>query len=268
MWKGKEKAPIIEFIVVTYLLAATTAVINYSLEKYSVLMTEKGISTWQYLIYAIVGICFSTPGPMIAVYIVLKRHHNITGVKEFCKRILAMDNKKRAFGVWAIFAFCALIAAICFGERNEFPWYRMALALPLMIIGGGVEEVGWRGFLQPQLERTFSFPIAVLLTAMTWIPWHTDVFIFPSGGHYGDSVPGFILWLLVWSFVAATIYKVTKCVFACVMYHAFINSIGALYDWNKLFDAFPNKIGMYVYFAVTVAIAIVLLWIRRLRTEN
>lgn len=67
MWKVKEKAPICEFIIWTYVLWLVSGTISYLLESYSVLMMETGKLTWQYILYAFVGICFSTPGPMIAL---------------------------------------------------------------------------------------------------------------------------------------------------------------------------------------------------------
>ncbi|MGM9568068.1 MAG: hypothetical protein ACI3W6_07820 [Clostridia bacterium] len=43
------------------------------------------------------------------------------------------------------------------------------------------------------------------------------------------------------------------------MYHAFINSIGAVYDWNALFDAYPKTNGMMIYFAVILLAAVMIL---------
>ena len=62
--------------------------------------------------------------------------------------------------------------------------------------------------------------------------------------------------ILVWAFVGAAIYKATKSVFSCVVYHAFLNTIGSVYDWNALFDKFPNTVAMYIYFAVVFVLAI------------
>lgn len=52
----------------------------------------------------------------------------------------------------------------------------------------------------------------------------------------------------------AAIYKTTKSVFACAFYHAFIDSIGAVYDWNALFDAFPGSVSVNVFLAVWLGV--------------
>ena len=54
----------------------------------------------------------------------------------------------------------------------------------------------------------------------------------------------------------AAIYKTTKSVFA----YAFIDSIGAVYDWNALFDAFPGSVSVNVFCAVWLGAAIAI-WV-------
>ena len=58
----------------------------------------------------------------------------------------------------------------------------------------------------------------------------------------------------------AAIYKATKSVIACAFYHAFIDSIGAVYDWNALFDAFPGSVSVNVFRAVWFGVAIAI-WV-------
>jgi len=195
---------------------------------------------------------------MIATYIVLKRHSDIKNIKEFIKRIFENFNKSKTIILLITYCVIIFIAAILYGTRTDYPFYYIIIALPVMILGGGIEEIGWRGFLQPSLEKKYNIITATLITASIWIPWHTITFVLESGNHYQDSFIGFAIWLTVWSYGAATLYRTTKSVFACVLLHAFINSIGAVFNWNLLFDSFPNKIGMYVVFALIIVISTVL----------
>ncbi|RKM59325.1 CPBP family intramembrane metalloprotease [Butyrivibrio sp. CB08] len=39
------------------------------------------------------------------------------------------------------------------------------IMLPLV---GFAEETGWRGFLQPMLEKRFPFPVATTIVAVIW----------------------------------------------------------------------------------------------------
>jgi membrane protease YdiL (CAAX protease family) len=121
---------------------------------------------------------------------------------------------------------------------------------------GIAEETGWRGILQPELNKRLPFPFSVLLTAFIWCIWHYSAWIDPTSRHYDDSFIGFAITILIWSFAMAAIYKATKSVFACCFYHAFIDSIGAVYDWNALFDAFPGSFSVNAYRVVWLAASI------------
>ncbi|MGN1004021.1 MAG: lysostaphin resistance A-like protein, partial [Oscillospiraceae bacterium] len=237
MWNDKEKAPVLEFLGWVLLLSLFSEIILLLLEPYSISYMTAGTLTVGYIVYAVIGIFLSTPNPMIAAAIVLKRHGKIRSVKDFCALVLRTEHIGKTVLITGVFCAAALCAAILNGTRTDSPWYLLPLALPVMIIGGGVEEIGWRGFLQPALEKRFPFPAATALVAIIWYTWHLPMWLQPSSNHYGDSLIGFGITIFVWSFAGAAIYKSTKSVIACVMYHAFMNSIGAVYDWNSLFDA-------------------------------
>lgn len=152
----------------------------------------------------------------------------------------------------------ALAFALCCGTPNGAPWYRMPLGFIAMLLFVGIgEEPGWRGFLQPELERRYPFPIAASFTAAIWHVWHLHIWAMPTSNHYGDSLIGFAITIFVWAFVSAAIYRATRSTLACAAYHAFINAIGAVYDWNALFDAYPKTNGMLLYFGITFAAAII-----------
>lgn len=267
MWKENEKAPVWEFLGWILLISVLSEIPILILEPCSILFSKNHILTAGYVIYAIIGIVFTTPNPMIATYIVLKRHKKISSLKDFCKLILHTENIMKTVLVTAAFCAAALTAAILYGTRTQAPLYLFIIAFPVLIIGGGVEEIGWRGFLQPVLERKFPFPVATLMVGIIWILWHLPLWLEPSSHHYGDSLIGFAVTFVVWAFVGASIYKATKSVIACIMYHTFINAIGSIYNWNALFDAFPGKNGMIVYRCV-VLIAAILLWILADRKEK
>lgn len=258
MWKDDDKAPVWEFIGWVFAISAVCKIAVYFLEPYSILFSENGILTAGYALYAFIGIFFSTPAPMIAAIIVLARHKKIRSAKEFLGLVFRTPKPLKTVLITCGFCAAALVAALVYGTPNGSPWYLMLLALPVLIIGGGVEEIGWRGFLQPALEQRLPFPAATILTGAIWYVWHLPLWLIPTSNHYEDSLIGFAINIFVWAFVSAAIYKATQSVFACVMHHAFINSIGAIYDWNALFDAFPNAAGMYVYFAASLAAAVIL----------
>lgn len=259
MWKSTNKAPVAEFlgwILFTTLLVQSVLML---LEPSSIAFAEDGKLTIGYAIYAIIGMLASTPAPFIALFITLRRTEHIT-VREYFKRIFYTPHILKTVLVLGFFCVAAFTFALCYGTSNGSPWYMMPLGFFIMIpFVGFAEEPGWRGFLQPELEKKFPFPVAASITAAIWYLWHLPIWLMPTSNHYGDSLIGFAITIFVWAFVAAAIYKSTKSVFACALYHSFINSIGAVYDWNALFDTYPKTAGMLIYFAA-IFVASIILW--------
>ena len=55
------------------------------------------------------------------------------------------------------------------------------------LIGGGLEEPGWRGFALPMLQKRFSPLISSLILAVIWAFWHLPM-VWPQGGPLGMLV--------------------------------------------------------------------------------
>ena len=268
MWIDNEKkAPIADFLAWLLFISIFFKIIMLILEPTSVSHAETGKVTFAYIIYAIIGILFTTPAPVISLFIVLRKEEHIT-VKEYLKRFLYTPQKMKTFLITGLFCMCALIFAFFYGEPNGSPLYMMPLGFLIMLpLVGFAEETGWRGFLQPMLEKRFPFPVATTIVAVIWCVWHFPIWLQPSSNHYGDSMVGFAINIFVWAFVAAAIYKSTKSVLACAIYHSFINSIGAIYDWNRLFDTYPNSNAAYIYFGGIFILALVI-WYKEDKNEH
>lgn len=49
-----------------------------------------------------------------------------------------------------------------------------------MLIGGGLEEIGWRGFALPRLQASYSALTASLAIGVVWVAWHAPLFVVPG----------------------------------------------------------------------------------------
>lgn len=259
MWKDENgRAPVGVFLGWLLFLTILVELVLLALEPSAIAYAEDGRLTFGYAIYAAVGLLFSTPAPLIALYFTLRRAECIS-LREFLRRAVYTPRPLRAALVTGLFCAPALIFAICCGTPNGAAWYMLPLGFLVMVPFVGIaEETGWRGFLQPALEKRLPFAAATSVTAAVWYVWHLPLWLHPSSNHCGDSLIGFAMQIFVWSFAAAAIYRATKSSLACAAYHAFINAIGAVWDWNALFDAWPKSGGMLLYNAVVLALAVAL----------
>lgn len=98
------------------------------------------------------------------------------------------------------------------GTALEYPGFGVAAyALANIIFYGFGEEVGWRGYLLPELQRRFSPLRASLIVVAVWALWHAPLFTF-SSGMSTMGVAGIIGWLaslVAGSFLMTALYNWT-----------------------------------------------------------
>lgn len=105
-------------------------------------------------------------GPALGTFISLKISHP----KKMLDFIFS-----HAKGWWIyMLAFCLVRVLTLFIANPVLPPLNAVLMFPLdwtfvTFAGGGNEELGWRGLLQPALEKKFSFPLATVITALVWV---------------------------------------------------------------------------------------------------
>jgi uncharacterized protein len=108
------------------------------------------------------------------------------------------------------------------------PLWRLALLFPLMIVGGGLEELGWRGVAQPELERRSSPLIAAIIVSFFWALWHLPLFFIPGTSQFGTNFGFFALQIFGTGFITAWLYDNTRSILLCILFHAAVNAAFAM----------------------------------------
>lgn len=182
---------------------------------------------------------------------------------------LVPDRKTLALAIPVILFFPVLLIgsnllADLLGMDYAQPKYLqdpVSIWLPLMFVKmftvamltGGNEEHGWRGVLQPLLQRSMSPLVVALIIGVIWELWHLPLVL---GGIYGEGnvtfiVIGRMLAIVPMAFLLAAIYNGTRgSIFLCVLCHACMNSQMALFGGSQL----ANLIGILVVIALVVVL--------------
>jgi len=265
--KRNGKKRILIFILSVLVVTMIANIVIFHFEEYSILYNETQKITWQYVIYAFIGVFFETPAPFWA-YLFTKKICDKTSIKDSIKDVFRKKSMTITLLTIVVVALLIYAFGMINGTWNGAPKYLMFLSVPLLVIGGGIEEVGWRGLLQPELEKKVSYPIATLIVSLIWWSWHLTLWLQPSSNHYGDSMIGFLIMIITWSFLLSVVYKVTRCTFACVLVHAIVNSLGAVYDWNDLFDCFPTRLINIICYSVVIIFSIIIWYLVDRKAEK
>jgi uncharacterized protein len=104
------------------------------------------------------------------------------------------------------------------------------MILPLffsMVIGGGMEEFGWRGILVHSLQK--SNPVLISLgVGLVWAVWHIPLFFLRGVGQYHANYLPFLISIAAYSLVLTPLSLKSGSVIPCILFHALANGFGEL----------------------------------------
>jgi len=108
------------------------------------------------------------------------------------------------------------------------------------------EEIGWRGFLVPQLSKKFSYTMTSLISGVVWSLWHYPVLIFAdysSGTPVWFELVCFTVMVISLSFVFAWFRLKSGNLWTCMLLHASHNLF-----IQQFFDPMTSDTGRTRYF--------------------
>ncbi len=169
-------------------------------------------------------------GAPIVSYVLLKQTGEIDGVKSFLRCNFNLKASLKSYGLVIILFLAHFIIPIVLASTNrQIPIYFGFFLLPMLLIGGGLEEIGWRGILQPQLEKSMSFCKATIIVAIIWSIWHFPLWLIAGTYQATISFVMFSLSIVGMTFSLALIRKVTNNIFLCILFHALTNSFNIVF---------------------------------------
>ncbi|XMB85287.1 type II CAAX endopeptidase family protein [Mycoplasmatota bacterium WC44] len=162
-------------------------------------------------------------GPAIGFYINYRQFPEDLANHSFVSIIFSKIDR-RDLTVFILYTVWRLLMIwIAFGINEPISILYLFINFPLLIVGGGLEELGWRGYLQPKLEKIFHFVPSVIIVGIIWAVWHLPLWLVEGTIQSSLSFGMYTLMVIILSFSFTFIYKFTKNVFLCVLSHAWFN---------------------------------------------
>jgi membrane protease YdiL (CAAX protease family) len=177
-------------------------------------------------------------GPALAAFVVTALVWGRRGVRDLLGRIGLWRMPARW---WAAtlspLAFLGVALAVAlaagtlpawsdFGRFSGLPAIGVLPVAVIVVLGAFGEEIGWRGFALPQLQRRHGAFAAALLVTPIWAVWHVPLFF--TVATYRDFAPvgyiGFVFGLACGSIVLTWLYNGTGgSILACAVWHGAYN---------------------------------------------
>jgi len=165
----------------------------------------------------------SVLGPGIAALIMLLKKMSF---KEYLKYIFTFEQRFSYYAIFVVWAVWRYLLCMMVGVRVEGSSLILPLIMiPVCILTGGNEELGWR-FLQTQMEKKMHSVLAALIYTVIWALWHLPLWFVPWD--WRNTVFDFFIFLglsLTNAFSLAAIFKLTNSVLLCVLAHAWMNAV-------------------------------------------
>jgi uncharacterized protein len=174
--------------------------------------------------------------PAMSAYFVFRQFRNDFKENSFSKFIFGGKTAGKSwliFGLFLVWRFSMIW--IAFGIDKPISILSMLLNLPFIIVLGGLEELGWRGILQPKLEIIMGYLPSIFVVGIIWSVWHLPLWWINGTVQSGLPFGLYLVSGIVLTASFTTLYKYTNNLFLCILSHAWFNGcIGlALYLGNN-----------------------------------
>lgn len=249
------------FLFYTFAIAWGTEILLIVLYRFNLL--SENITLFLY--FTVIGFGAGM-APAYAAFIVQRKQAGMT-LKAFCKQAFHTLNVRRSIVFLILFAAIQFVACVVQESYLGNPWYLFILFMPMMIWGGGLEEIGWRGVFQPLLEKRFSFLVAALIEGVIWGVWHLPLWFVPNSTQGDMNFIAFTLYCITLGLTLAAAYRLTKCIWVTILIHAWGNTVlGGMYTLTSLNNS-PNAKTLVVY-GLQIAIIMLILLIEKKRRKS
>ena len=221
--------------------------------------------------YSITVVLVGAFAPLLAALTLIGRQSGWQGIKLFFGRAVDFQIKP----VYWMIAFLLPLAihlishylALALGldvARTLFPAEIAAppvlLAIPyfflMLMIGGGQEEFGWRGYAQEPLQEKFGLIPASLGIGLIWGFWHLPLWYMAGDLHNAYSFAAFVIMTTSISLIYAWLYNASgRKLLVVMVFHAMNNTAAPLLPFLHAVEGKPET-AYWVYTGVNVVFGV------------
>jgi membrane protease YdiL (CAAX protease family) len=174
----------VRFFVVTFLWSWSLCAILYLFSKKGVVSANNTNFYKTGFIFIVIGAF----GPAVGATISLYSTNGREAVFQFFASFLSLNFGWKVWGsiflvlvgsvflAWIIPSFFGNKIPLIFHNIYKFP----VIILIMTFLGGGQEEIGWRGYILPFLENKYGIFWGTLILGIIWTIWHLPLWFIPG----------------------------------------------------------------------------------------
>lgn len=222
--------------------------------------------------YSMVVVIIGAFAPLLAALTLVARDGGWKGIKTFFGQVLDFHIKP----VYWILALALplvihvlshyLALALGLDVANtlfpaDSPVAPIILAIPyfflMLVLGGGQEEFGWRGYAQAPLQEKIGVIPASLVIGVIWGIWHLPLWFMAGDLHSAYSFLAFVMMTTSISLIYAWLYNASgKKLIVVIFFHAMNNTAAPLLPFLHGVEGKPES-AYWIYAAVNVVFGLI-----------
>lgn len=170
-------------------------------------------------------------GPVLAALVTIWLSDGTDAVKDFMRQIVSF--KVKAKWITAAVIMPVIIAAIPIGiliyrhsiSLSVITMYGWLMLIPnfiltLLLFGSVADELGWRGFLLPRLQKYYSAAVSSIIIGVFWALWQLPTYYFSGVAEANLSPIWLFLEVISLSVILTWMYNSSKSMVAVILFNA------------------------------------------------
>lgn len=216
-------------------------------------------------------------GPAVGAFFSLYTLEGKGSIRNFLKSFLSL---KFGWKVWTtIFLVLGLSTVVAWFIPELFGEPRLPMLLPnififpiywllMVFLGGGQEEIGWRGYILPFLEKRFGTWMGNIILGLIWACWHIPLWFIPGTSQTYMNFAGFVMLTIGYSFFFTWVIKASgNRPLAGLIAHGTANSFIPVFPIFIMGIGVP-QIRYWIWTSLTLLIGIVIMILSKYRVEK
>lgn len=213
-------------------------------------------------------------GPAVGAFYCLRRFQGQGAIRNYLRGLLDLRLGLKAW----------LVPIAVFGGSAWLAWFlpelwgtpRLAMLLPsiwvfppyillMVFLGGGQEELGWRGHILDPMEARLGPWLANIVLGVIWAVWHVPLFFIPNTSQTFMPFAGFILLTVGYSWFLSWVRHASgKRTMAGLLAHGWANAFIPLFPTIVMVEGAAQP-RFWIWVSLTFVIGFVTMLLRSLR---
>jgi hypothetical protein len=211
-------------------------------------------------------------GPLVGALVALYRKQGKGSSRKYLRSFLDFRLGWKTY-IYSILifggsTFIAWFLPELFGEKRlpmllPSIWIFIPYLIMMILLGGGQEEFGWRGYALSILENKFGIWFANIILGLIWAFWHLPLFFINGISQYFMNFGGFILLIVGYAFILSWFREISgKRPFSGLFVHGLFNAFIPLMPTIIMQENVPQP-RFWIWAILTFIIGITITIIRK-----